>query len=407
MTNSFVKPTGWKTTFKNAFWLISLLIFASIVSQSTMAITNEDKQRKIAEALFKRKDQIKYDYNNYKNCPIINGKNACLAERIKGEDYLCYSKNNIGLDGYIGGHAGWDAKTRYENDNTLRNATFYSLTDGQVIRADPSTGAIAVFDGACTILYLHASKINPRIIAKANTIPKGYICKGTPLGQQGMEGFATAEHVHVEVRKGETAYTSCGAEASQKTKYPTTDPVAYLYDKWFNGKEEKSWDVNQDGQVDLLDALDLFGFFGKDSPQHDVNCDGTVDLEDLADILTYYADVLPYYVENSVVATARSVEIEIETRLLANYPNPFNPETWMPYQLARPSSVRISIYAADGKLVRTLDLGHRPAGLYLQQNRAAYWDGRNALGEEVTSGLYFYTLSADGFSATRKMLINR
>ncbi|MDE0014487.1 MAG: leucine-rich repeat domain-containing protein [Candidatus Poribacteria bacterium] len=96
-----------------------------------------------------------------------------------------------------------------------------------------------------------------------------------------------------------------------------------------------------------------------------------------------------------------------KTDLHPNYPNPFNPETWIPYQLAEPSRVSISIYAADGKLVRTLDLGHQALGHYDSRSRAAYWDGRNALGEPVASGVYFYTLTAGKFTATRKMLITK
>ena len=96
-----------------------------------------------------------------------------------------------------------------------------------------------------------------------------------------------------------------------------------------------------------------------------------------------------------------------ETALLANYPNPFNPETWIPYQLAAPAEVSISIYAADGKLARTLNLGHQPIGRYTSRSHAAYWDGRNTLGEPVASGVYFYTLTAGKFTATRKMLIRK
>ena len=96
-----------------------------------------------------------------------------------------------------------------------------------------------------------------------------------------------------------------------------------------------------------------------------------------------------------------------ETALLPNYPNPFNPETWIPYQLAEPAEVTVSIYAADGKLVRMLALGHQSVGIYASQNRAAYWNGRNALNEPVASGVYFYTLTAGNFTATRKMLIRK
>ena len=93
------------------------------------------------------------------------------------------------------------------------------------------------------------------------------------------------------------------------------------------------------------------------------------------------------------------------TALLPNYPNPFNPETWIPYHLAEAASVTLSIYNIEGQLVRTLDLGHQPAGVYQTRSRAAYWDGRNQIGEPVASGVYFYTLMAGDFSATRRMLI--
>ena len=96
-----------------------------------------------------------------------------------------------------------------------------------------------------------------------------------------------------------------------------------------------------------------------------------------------------------------------ETALLPNYPNPFNPETWIPYQLAKPAEVTLHIYAVNGALIRTLVLGHQFAGKYQTRSRAAYWDGRNSLGEPVASGIYFYTLTAGDFTATRKMLIRK
>ena len=93
------------------------------------------------------------------------------------------------------------------------------------------------------------------------------------------------------------------------------------------------------------------------------------------------------------------------TALLANYPNPFNPETWIPYQLARQSSVSITIYDIRGNVVRQLDIGHQKVGFYTSRSRAAYWDGRNAVGERVANGVYFYLLKAGDYAATRKMLI--
>ena len=109
---------------------------------------------------------------------------------------------------------------------------------------------------------------------------------------------------------------------------------------------------------------------------------------------------------NAPVAPAKETEAQ-PTALLSNYPNPFNPETWIPYQLSEAAEVTVTIHSSDGKLVRTLELGQMPAGAYSDKDRAAYWDGRNAQGEPVASGVYFYTLTAGDFSATRKIVIRK
>ena len=103
----------------------------------------------------------------------------------------------------------------------------------------------------------------------------------------------------------------------------------------------------------------------------------------------------------SVLATRRPDK----THLLPNYPNPFNPETWIPYHLANPSEVQVTIYDTRGTVVRHLDLGHQQEGYYTSRSRAAYWDGCNDIGEKVSSGIYFYQLQADNVSLLRKMLI--
>ena len=94
-----------------------------------------------------------------------------------------------------------------------------------------------------------------------------------------------------------------------------------------------------------------------------------------------------------------------DTILAQNFPNPFNPETWIPYQLNKATEVTIHIYDASGRLVRTLELGWQPTGSYMTASSAAYWDGRNEVGERVASGIYFYTLQTQDFTATRKMVI--
>ena len=103
--------------------------------------------------------------------------------------------------------------------------------------------------------------------------------------------------------------------------------------------------------------------------------------------------------------TLVAYEIPAETELLANYPNPFNPETWIPYRLAEDTEVSLTIYDQSGRVVRSLDVGHQVAGVYESRSKAVYFDGRNAVGEQVASGIYFYHLSAGDYSATRKMLI--
>ena len=98
-------------------------------------------------------------------------------------------------------------------------------------------------------------------------------------------------------------------------------------------------------------------------------------------------------------------EIPTKTELLANYPNPFNPETWIPYRLAEDAFVTLTIYDGSGQVVRTLNVGHRSAAVYERRLKAIYWDGKNGLGEPVASGVYFYTLTAGDYTATRKMAI--
>jgi YVTN family beta-propeller protein len=109
-----------------------------------------------------------------------------------------------------------------------------------------------------------------------------------------------------------------------------------------------------------------------------------------------------------VLVTKRNGRLEqfpTYTQLLPNYPNPFNPETWIPFNLAKEAKVTINIYNVQGQLIRSLTLGTMPAGAYVVKERAAYWDGRNNKGERVASGMYFYTLQAGKFTAMRKMVI--
>ena len=202
-------------------------------------------------------------------------------------------------------------------------------------------------------------------------------------------------------------------------------------------------DVTKDGRVDLSDLVTVARNYGKTGTNDaDVNNDGRVDIDDLTEVaeavnpdfaaptvaqelptLPFTAQEVQQWIQDAKeqgvdaggIATLEQLLRVVlqqaarpqETALLTNYPNPFNPETWIPYQLAKPAEVMVSIHTADGKLVRTLALGQLPAGVYQDKDRAAYWDGKNEQGESVASGVYFYTLKAGDFAATKKMLIRK
>ena len=206
-------------------------------------------------------------------------------------------------------------------------------------------------------------------------------------------------------------------------------------------------DVNADGTVNVQDLVVVAASFGKVIPNNaypnpDVNRDGIVNVVDILlvigqidavpaaptlhtltatdlqqwihqakhlDIPTHFPPFMADIMEEGIVALEQFLAtlVPTETMLLPNYPNPFNPETWLPYQLAAPADVTLHIHSMSGVLVRTLALGHRPAGVYHSKNRAASWDGRNEYGETVATGVYLYTLTAGDFIATRKMLIRK
>ena len=204
-------------------------------------------------------------------------------------------------------------------------------------------------------------------------------------------------------------------------------------------------DVNRDGVVNILDVVLVASSFGQPVPEEgnpaDVNEDGIVNIVDLVKVAGAMGGgaAAPAAWNPDLKGTPTRAEVQQwlseaqhlnltdaisqrgllfleqllrvltpkETALLANYPNPFNPETWIPSQLAKPAEVHISIYAANGQLIRTLDLGHQEVGIYQTKGPAAYWDGRNEVGEPVASGVYFYTLTAGDFTATQKMLIRK
>ena len=219
--------------------------------------------------------------------------------------------------------------------------------------------------------------------------------------------------------------------ANTETEVMTRQPTAK--------KDNAKYDVNGDGKVDNVDASLVASGLDTGNAKYDVDGDGTVNFLDLLlifdnrdddaagaptvvgmklsaiqiDVIEEQIDLLIATNDRSPAALRTLVYMQQllatarpeKTQLFANYPNPFNPETWIPYELATDTHVKITIYNTQGVVIRTLQFGHQSAGYYTDRDRAAYWDGRNALGEQVASGLYFYQLETDEMSSMRKMVI--
>ena len=235
-----------------------------------------------------------------------------------------------------------------------------------------------------------------------------------------------------------------------------TDPGVVVHCDWAHWADlfitakgvESSGDVNQDGIINVLDIILVAQNLGQKPPSNprvDVNKDGQVNILDLvliAENLGEKVAAAPSQMDVSkatpssfedvigvrralnaleaIPEKSRNVEVTVqflrawlanadrdvrETKLLPNYPNPFNPETWIPYQLAETADVSMKIYDVSGRLVRTIPVGFKPVGYYLTRERAAYWDGRNEAGESVSSGVYFLQFVAGDFTATQRVVI--
>ena len=264
-----------------------------------------------------------------------------------------------------------------------------------------------------------------------------------------------SEHVHIEIKRGWDSTSANGANE-------TEDLIPILYESVISGVRRslvKEADVNRDGQVGIEDLELWVRNMRGNNPKFDVNSDGVINIHDFLAIVEVLFNQICEIDSSAAPANSarnkittfqiREGQVSVEnvavfretlqqllnmaheiddgsltfkhgiamlqnllatvvpekTTLLANYPNPFNPETWIPYYLATDTDVTITIYNAVGNLVRRLDVGHQKAGYYTIRNRAAYWNGRSETGERVASGVYFYTLTTDRNTATRKMLI--
>ena len=257
------------------------------------------------------------------------------------------------------------------------------------------------------------------------------------LSTQGVAGTGTLLQVRFKAKS--TGETQLALQNFQFGSVTGDNIPAGPHEVRFTvGEGLPTGDVNRDGVISILDLILVAQQLGKRVPAGspvDINGDGVVSILDLIRVAQGIAGspAAPAAGAKSVdaamieawIAQARLEDdgslafkqgianlenllaslIPEETALLRNYPNPFNPETWIPYQLAESAEVTLTIYDMNGQLIRRLAVGHQAAGMYQSRSRAVYWDGRNQLGESVASGLYFYTLTTGDFTATRRMLI--
>ncbi len=317
---------------------------------------------------------------------------------------------------------------RAENISDLAGWQFDIAFDPAALEAiDVNEGDFLKMDGSST--FFHGGTID-------NAAGKIGGLSAARFSAQGGSGTGTLVQVTFKAESpGETEVTLDNLQFGSSTG----DSIAASPPPIFITIEERvtPGDVNRDGVVSILDlilvAQQLGNSVSPDSPV-DLNGDGVVSIFDLVPIAQRIAgaSAAPIGAESvdaamieSWIAQARLEDdgslafkqgianlekllaslIPEETALLANYPNPFNPETWIPYQLAESGEVTLTIYDMNGAVVRRLAVGYRAAGVYRSRSRAVYWDGRNQFGEPLASGLYFYTLTAGEFTATRRMLI--
>ena len=275
-----------------------------------------------------------------------------------------------------------------------------------------------------------------------NTAGKITGISGAFIGDGGVSGTGTLLSINFrakEVGEGSLRLLNVTLSQANRRKIPYSIDISRVI--------VEAYDANQDGVVNVLDLTLIAQHFGQVNPQADVNGDGTVDIFDLIAVAQHLGEStiplapsidvwepktlnpqtiqkwidMAHAADDGSEAFQRGIanlkrllldtgnadlrSLPAKTALFANYPNPFNPETWIPYHLAHAADVVFTIYDIKGMMVRQLFLGYQQAEDYTGRTQAAHWDGRSHLGEPVGSGVYFYQLEAGDFSATRKMLI--
>ena len=367
---------------------------------------------------------------------------------------------------HLGEHGTWRKNTLFEV--ALRSPLIISVPGQQPSRTDALVELVDIYPTLCDACQipvpseLEGLSLTPVVEEPTRPWKTATFSQLTRAGTRGRS-VRTAQYRYTEWgnngRRGKELYDydADPHETVNIVDLPeNADLVVHLSEQLHAGWQEAlpdpqqhiaipqtlPWDINDDGVVDIQDLVLVSRSFGAETPTYpkaDVNKDGIVNIIDLISVAAHfgesnntaappkYTHLLPAHVDHieGWLAEARLVNdgsdvfqrgvailvdlldsvVPERNMLLPNYPNPFNPETWIPYDLAQDADVHIHIHDLKGKSIRQLSLGLQAAGTYRSRSRAAYWDGRNAVGEPVASGIYFCTFQAGRFKATRQMVI--
>ena len=253
-----------------------------------------------------------------------------------------------------------------------------------------------------------------------------------------LEGQTSADFYYTDTIAGDVTLTATASLGRPETVQTATQILTVIEE----AQPPLVGDVNGDGTVDIFDLVIAAGQFGHagDNLKSDVNDDGSVNIFDLVlvagnfgqsaivaapatakvqlttDQKRHIASAIDQLESNSNWSNEEEIALHVlksilperlptQTQLLANYPNPFNPETWIPFQLSQDVEVTLTIYDVIGQQVRKIDLGYQLVGKYLNRDQAIYWDGKTGTGKTVSSGTYFYQIQAGNYTNTRKMVI--
>jgi len=306
-----------------------------------------------------------------------------------------------------------------------------SLTGADYMPGSGTSYSAAIVSGLAALVISHTGitndpeKIRDYINSKAKNLPDDP--DDSPDAGPNWDGKGLVQFVfdnpslvditqHVKINQlnprfdRNTGQTSMNISITNKSDKTILTPMQMII---YNISEKTVFVVNFDGKTDNGDAY--FNFEdadGKILPKETSQLRQVIFSNPNRSKFTFDVKVMGMLEPGKGAPSIRTVQpykitivVPVENRLAQNYPNPFNAETWIPYELSEAESVKIRIYSIKGELVRTIDLGHKQFGSYFSRDKAAYWDGKNAIGENVSSGVYFYQIQAGEFKAKRKMVI--